>query len=243
MKSKLIRWAIPVLVFWQPLAQSQKAPEFDVASVKLHPGAGPGTMMRETPGSLNYIGIPLMSVIARAWGVDGTRILGPSWIYNDTYDIKATLPGDTPVAQMQLMLQTLLAERFQLTVHREKRELTAYALVVAKLPKEGAKMHVVEDRAPSYHPYRDAEGSHLRGRITMPNLAGWLSYQVGGPVSDETGLDGVYDITLDFSIDENSSSPAIFTALQQQLGLKLESKKALFDMIVVDRAEKIPTEN
>jgi uncharacterized protein (TIGR03435 family) len=106
------------------------------------------------------------------------------------------------VAQMQLMLQGLLADRFQLTVRHEKRELTAYVLVVAKLTKDGVKMHPVENSAPSYRPYGGAEGRHIRGRITMPNLAGYLSYQVGGPVSDKTGLDGVYDITLDFSVDE-----------------------------------------
>lgn len=240
MKSKVIGWAICLSAFWQPLAQPQKSPAFDVASVRPHPGAGPGTMMRESPGSVNYIGIPLMSVVARAWDVEGMRVVGPPWLYSDTYDIKATLPPDTPLAQMQLMLQGLLAERFQLTVHREKRELGAYVLVVAK---DGVKMHPVENSAPSYRPYGDGEGRHIRGRITMPNLASYLSCQVGVPVSDKAGLGGVYDITLDFSAHENPAAPAIFTALQEQLGLKLESKKALFDMIIVDHAEKIPTEN
>jgi uncharacterized protein (TIGR03435 family) len=197
-------------------------------------------MMRETPGNLNYIGVPLVSVIARAWGVEGLQIAGPSWIYSDPYDIKAKMAPDTPLAQMQLMLQGLLAERFQLTVHREKRELTSYVLVVGK---GGVRMHLVEDGAPSYRPSADANGRHVRGRISMPNLAGYLSYQAGGPVSDNTGLEGVYDINLDFSVDENASTPAIFTALQEQVGLKLESKKALFDMIIVDHAEKVPTDN
>jgi uncharacterized protein (TIGR03435 family) len=245
MKSKLAGWAVVFFVFPHLLAQSPRSPEFDAASVRPHPRAGPGTMMRETPGNLNYIGIPLMSVVARAYNVEGLQVVGPPWLYSETYDIKATLPADTPPAQRQLMLRGLLAQRFQLAVHHEKRELTAYVLVAGK---GGVKMHPAEDSAPSFRPYADAEGRHIRGRITMSNLAGQLSYQVGGPVSDETGLEEVFDITLDYSVDEKpaaefAGAPTIFTALQQQLGLKLESKKALFDMIIVDRAEKVPTAN
>ncbi len=237
MKITFMAWAVLVLAVWQPLAQPQKPPVFDVASVKPHPGvAGPGTMMRETAGSVNYIGIPLMSVIARAWDVAGMQVVGPSWIYSDTYDIKAAFPRDAPATQIPLMLQGLLAERFQLAVHHEQRELAAYVMVVAK---GGVKMHPSEgSRTGSYRPYGDAEGRNIRGRITMPNLAGYLSYQVGGPVSDKTGLDGVYDITLDFAVDQDSATPLVFTALQEQRGLKLESKKAPVDMIIVDHAEK-----
>src|ERR1700691_1938525 len=126
---------------WQPFAWSQN-PAFDVASVKMRERAGPGTMMRETPGHLDYVGIPLMSVIARAYDVQNLRVVGPAWVYSDLYEIRATYPPDTPLPQMQLMLQGLLSERFHLAAHREKREMAGFALV---LGKGRPQMHRSED--------------------------------------------------------------------------------------------------
>lgn len=98
-----------------------------------------------------------------------------------------------------------------------------------------------------YAPSQDSSGRHLLGRITLSILADNLSGIVGRPVSDRTGLEGLYDIDLNFIEDASTGNPTdypgIFTALQEQLGLKLESKKASFDTIIVDEAEKDPTEN
>jgi len=246
MRSQYVQIAILLAASHQLPAQSERTPEFDAASVKAHPAKGAGgTMMRETPGSLNYIGVPLMSVIARAYGVEGLQIVGPSWVYADPYDIKTAYPLGTPPAQMQLMLRGLLADRFHLTVHHETRQIPAFAL---SIEKRGIKMRVAESGPPSYRPTRDAVGTHVRGSITMPNLAAYLTYQAGAPVVDRTGLDGLYEIKLDFAPAQNpptdgSESPSLFTALQEQLGLRLDSQKAPFDMIVIDHAEKFPTEN
>jgi uncharacterized protein (TIGR03435 family) len=216
-------------------------PAFDVASVKPHPvGIGPGTAMRESTGAIDYTGVPLLNVIRRAYNVEPMQIVGPAWIATDTYDIHAKLPPATPLPQMQLMLQGLLAERFQLIVHREKKEFTGYTLVIGK---QGSKMHPSENGRLGYGPTtKDAAGRHLRGKISMPILASYLSEELGRPVTDSTGLNGLFDISLDYSVDD-APAPGLFAAVQEQLGLKMEAKKALFEVIVVDRLGKVPTEN
>jgi len=215
------------------------AQAFDAVSVKPRP-PGPGMMNRETSGRIDYVGIPLMVVIARAYNVDGFQVAAPDWVYSDGYEIRATFPANTPPEQFRIMLQALLAERFHLTVHHEQRELSAYMLTVAK---GGLKMKAHPDARLNYGTPTDAAGRHIIGTISMPILAGYLSYVVNAPVADQTAIDGAYDISLDFSPDTAVDAPSIYTALQEQLGLKLESKNAPFDVIVVDRIDKTPTEN
>lgn len=240
-------WAVLALVTaWRLSTQPLQAPPaFDVASVRPHQQSNPlGTMMQEQPGSIHYRKINVLAVIRRAYNVESQQVVGPAWLSSETYDIEAKLPPDTPGARLQLMLQNLLAERFHLTVHHDKKELPAYNLVQAK---GGSKMHRSESGRLGYGPSRDSSGHHLRGKITLPILANNLSGILGRPVSDQTGLDGLYDIDLNFTDDaptqDSATYPGIVTALQEQLGLKLESNKAVFDMIGVDQAEKIPTEN
>ena len=243
------RAVLPVLCLvtaWPVGAQPETvSPAFDVASVKSHLSSNPlGTMMQELPGTIQYRRITLLAVMRRAYNVQSEQIIGPSWLRTETYDIEAKLPTDTPEIRLQLMLQNLLAERFHLKVHRDKKELLAYDLV---LVKDRFKMHRSENGRLGYAPSQDSSGRHLRGRITFPILANNLSGIVGRPVSDQTGLDGLYDIDLNFVDDAPtgrlSDYPGIFTALPEQLGLKLESKKESFDIIIVNEAEKVPTEN
>ena len=227
------------------IVAAQAQPSFDVASVKPHPESNLlGTMMQELPGRIQYRRIILLAVIRRAYNVELQQIVGPAWLSTETYDIEAKFPPDTPDTRLQLMLQNLLSERFHLKVHHDKKELPAYNLVLAK---DGLKMHRTESGRLGYAPSRDSSGRHLRGRITFPILANNLSGILGRPVSDQTGLDGLYDIDLNFVDDAPTQDPATYpgigTALQEQLGLKLESKRTLFDMIIVDQTEKIPTEN
>ena len=238
-------WLVPVLIpAWPLSAQPHEAPAtFDLASVKPHPESNPlGTMMQELPGRIQYRRIILLAVLRRAYNVEFQQIVGPAWLSTETYDIEAKLPPDTPDTRLQLMLQNLLSERFHLKVHHDKKELPAYNLVLAK---DGLKMHRSESGRLGYRP--SSSGHHLRGKITLPILANNLSAILGRPVSNQTGVDGLYDIDLNFIDDGPTPGPAtypgIVTALQEQLGLKLESNKALFDMIIVDQAEKVPTEN
>ena len=246
MKRRRLWAGLSLLTVWLLSAQpAEVPPTFDVASVKPHPDNSPlGTMMQELPGHLQYRRVNLIAVIRRAYNVEAQQIIAPAWMATEAYDIEARLPPDTPGTRLQLMLQKLLMERFQLKVHHGKKKLAAYNLVPAK---GGLKMHRSESGRLGYAPSRDSSGRHLHGKITLPILANNLSGMVGRPVSDHTGTDGLYDIDLNFSDDAAiggaATYPGIFTALQEQLGLKLESKKASFDMIIVDRVVKTPIEN
>ena len=152
-------------------------PAFDVASVKLHSASNPlATMMQELPGSLQYRKVNLIAVIRRAYGVETQQIVAPRWMSTEVYDIEAKLSPDTPVPRLQLMLQNLLAERFHLQVHRDRKEMAAYNLVVAK---DGFKMHPSEGGRLGYGPFSDASGHHLRGNITLPILANNLTGVLG----------------------------------------------------------------
>jgi len=234
--------AIPLLATAQP---HETPPAFDVASVKLHSASNLlGTMMQELPGSLQYRKVNLIAVIRRAYGVETQQVVAPTWMSTEVYDIEAKLSPDTAAPRLQLMLQNLLAERFHLQVHRDKKQMIAYNLIVAK---DGLKMHPSETGRLGYRPFSDGSSRHLRGKITLPILANNLSGILGRPVADQTRIDGLYDLDLNYA-DESSTQglsnyPGIATALEEQLGLRLESKKALLDMIIVDHAEKIPTEN
>jgi uncharacterized protein (TIGR03435 family) len=225
-----------ILVVAALLAQS-----FDAASIKPRP-PGPGTMMRETKGRIDYVGIPLLSVIARAYSVNFPQVIAPDWVYSDGYEIRATFPPNTPPEQVAVMLQTMLADRFHFAMHHEQRELSAYVLTVGK---KGLKMKANPDGRLTFNDPTDAAGRHIVGTVTMPLLAQILSSFVGGPVVDQTGVEGLYDIGLVYSPrpDAAGDAPSIYTALQDQLGLKLESKKAPFDVIVVDRIDKVPSDN
>ena len=226
---------IPLIAWAALLAQS-----FDAASIRPRP-AGPGVMNRESPGRIDYVGVPLRVVIARAYNVDAIQVAAPDWVSSDRYEIRATFPPNTPPEQFRDMLQTLLADRFHLAVHHEQRDLSAYMLTVAR---GGLKMKAHPDARMSYNMPADAAGRHIIGTITLPILAANLSSIVQAPVLDQTAIEGVYDISIDWSPPNTAGdAPSIYTALQDQLGLKLESKKAPFDVIVVDRIDRIPTEN
>jgi uncharacterized protein (TIGR03435 family) len=150
------------------------------------------------------------------------------------------------------MLQKLLADRFKLTLHRTTKEFPVYELVTAK---NGPKLKEVEAGGSNTNSGR---GHMTATRISMQRLSEFLSRQVDRPVLDMTGLKGVFDLTLDWTPDESLSakkpgegevaidapkSPSLLTALQEQLGLKLQARRAPIEILVVDHAEKVPTEN
>jgi uncharacterized protein (TIGR03435 family) len=162
------------------------------------------------------------------------------------YDINATMPPSASPDEAMLMLQPLLAERLKITVHRETRELPVYALVVGK---GGIKAREVE--------WQFAGISRSPGRVTssstrMEDLAIILSRQLDRPVLDVTGIKGYFEVKLEWTPEHgprreghgsDPAGPSIFTAVQEQLGLKLEARKAPVEMIIVDRLERDPTEN
>jgi uncharacterized protein (TIGR03435 family) len=161
--------------------------------------------------------------------------------------------------QIPRMLQALLADRFNLQLHRESKKLPVYALVAGKNGLNLQKAESPGGLSAGFNPGR----AHMSGRFSMPQLADYLSHRLGRPVLDQTALDGVYAIALDWvpdSTDEPGSAPisppaagegtavgapgpSIFTALREQLGLNLAAMKGPVEILVVDHAEKVPTEN
>ncbi len=217
------------------------APTFDVASVKPN-HSGEGTAITHNMGAdVQMRNVPLRAYILMAYDIPDYQLQAPDWVRSERYDIAAKAAPDTPHEIISRMMQALLAERFQLTVHRESKTLSAYVLVVGK---NGPKLK--ESKADS--PKGGTSKTHLSAqKATMAKLAEMLGRVLGGPVADRTGLTGFYDAELTWTPDDgknaDSSGPSIFTAIQEQLGLKLETSKFTADVLVVDRANKIPTEN
>jgi uncharacterized protein (TIGR03435 family) len=268
----------PGLALSQPAA---KPPAFEVASVKPAPPQAGDTItggIRENPGGIKGTNVSLGSLVEKAYNLKHYQVIGPSWLESDRhlYNIVAKAPAGTPKEQFPAMLQTLLAERFKLAFHRETRQQTAYALVVGKTALKLKKSAEVGGGASGrggfvgimYTP----TGMHQNAqRLPMAGLAHVLSNNLGRPVSNMTGIEGNFDITLEFSgegLTENLRSsiamaarersakptaeggpapdstpvPSLFTAVEQ-LGLKLEPRKVPVEYIIVDKAEKVPTEN
>jgi len=269
------------------LAQAQSpAPTFEVVSIKPNKG-GPGIMIRIPPGGrFDATNITTKLLIQEAYGVKESQISGaPAWIDSEHYDIQAKtddsyadaerkLGREEQIAHHRQLLQSLLADRFKLTLHHEAKEMPILALVVAK---NGPKLHEVPappppDEAPPKPPTPGGPpprgGIWMRDRgkiegagIQLSALANVLSMQLGRIVLDKTGLKGYYEFTLKWTPEEGegpmfkgaggppgdtapseSAGPTIFTAVQEQLGLKLESQKGPVDTLVIDHIER-PSEN
>jgi uncharacterized protein (TIGR03435 family) len=232
-----------------PQSPASKA-SFDVASIKLHPGpitfsSDPAVQGRTVTGTAST----LLDLITTAYGVRYEQISGgPNWMNSDHYDLTAKAEGEGTLTkdQARQMLQTLLADRFQLKVHRETKEAPVYALVVGK---NEPKLKRTSADAPGNNFVRGSvAGMHMEAtRGTMEQLARQLSATAGRPVIDKTGLTGYYAYTLDWipasRIPEpDSDTPSMVAALQEQLGLRLERAKGPFEMLLIDSAEK-PSEN
>jgi uncharacterized protein (TIGR03435 family) len=232
-------------------AANSPPPAFEVASVKPDKSPGRGNRTDVHGNRLSFAG-SLFRCIQDAYNVKDYQISGPEWIKDARYDIQAVEPeGTQDKNSWRPMLQTLLAQRFQLKLHRETRQLPVFALVIAK---QGPKLHKSENPT----------GSDVSGRgthytfsgVSMPELAEVLSSEITDrPVVDRTGLSGQFDFTLRYSRDSepdvagraraegNSADPDVFTALEDQLGLKLVATKAPIEFLIIDIVEKAPTEN
>jgi len=226
----------------------------------LRPSGGPGT---NDPGRIRYPYISLKDLVKTALSAKEYELVGPNWMDAETFAIEATMPPATTKDQLRVMLQNLLAERFKLKTHWEKRETSAYSLVVAKngpqlgragsiqvggsIGPNGAPMTVADQLLQDAGP---AAGSVTWTglRVTMAELAEKLTEETQRPVTDATGLKAKYDFTVTFrrtAIDltpETGDLPDISSALQS-IGLKLDAAKRPVEVIVIDHIEKTPTEN
>jgi uncharacterized protein (TIGR03435 family) len=240
---------IGILMTLPILAEAQEAPAFEVASVKLtQHGRDKDGWSRSSLNVINdrfvATNASMEECIRYAYDVKAYQIIGPDWLNSDaaSYDIIATAPAGTPSKQIPLMIQTLLAERFKLAVHRETRTLPVYELVVAK---NGPQLTPAASGGRSGT--NSSNGNVTATNVSMAELAHQLSRTsaVGRPVFDKTGIEGAFDFTYEYAPDDNDSAgrPSIFTALQQKLGLKLEAAKGPVEVVVIDHAEKVPTAN
>ena len=235
-------------------AQVQPPPlSFEVATVKAASQSprNTGLIAVDTdPAMVRYSNITLKNLVSIAYRFDGRLILsGSTWMESDLYDVAAKLPPGTSKDRVPSMLQTLLAERFKLTVHREIKEQRVYFLLVGK---DGPKLK--NAAPPDDQEVQQVRGEHPAVQI-LPNriighavptssLAASLAHVVRYQVVDHTQLTGLFDISLNWTPENGKGNdPDLFAAVQQQLGLKLEPGRAPVEMLLIDRAERTPTEN
>jgi uncharacterized protein (TIGR03435 family) len=250
------------------------APAFDVVSIKLHDGSARGSRFQTTPDRFTAENIPVQSMIMTAYNLKSDEQLsglrGP--VASVRFDLQATIDADTVEAlkklpmkerdeKRQLMMQAMLADRFKLKAHHETKDVSMYALVVAK---GGPKLKEADLNDTNSNGLKGPDGVAHAGRwtmahdsfvgqyITMASLAGSLTGLLHRIVEDKTDLKAQYDFSVQFSTDDIANAgagvadagakPSIFTALQEQLGLKLEPTKGSVDTIVIDHIE-MPSAN
>jgi uncharacterized protein (TIGR03435 family) len=220
---------------------------FEAVSVKRNTTAAAASDTNTTPGRLSLMNVTMLSVVLRAFGVLPPQVAGaPGWLANERYDIVAVTGDDTALTDdsRREYLQGLLAERCQFRFHREPREIGVYSLLPSK---NGPRLSAHTGPGDYAMRVQPAEDGRLRLRSTrgnMPRFAEILTGQVRDLVLDRTGLSGQYDFTLEWAPDltGGAQGPSLFTALDEQLGLKLESGKTAVEAIVIDRIERL-TEN
>lgn len=221
---------------------------FDVASVKVtqyrRPADGPSfsDVKIVSPGRLVATNASLYECIEWAYHLKEYQFAGPEWLKSGgtNFDIEAKAPPEAPPERIRLMLQTLLAERFHMRVHHESRTRAVYDLVIAK---KGIQLQPASTDAQfGFSSQGGWAGVRMTSqKATMSGFANWLSRNVDHPVIDRTGLTGFFAIKLEWA--REGDGPSIFSAIQEQLGLALQTGKAAIDVLVVDHAEKTPTAN
>jgi uncharacterized protein (TIGR03435 family) len=230
------------------LSQDVSPLAFDVASVKPNRTGESSTHIGHDGGTLTVTNATLKYCILRAYGIGDAQVSGPAWLDTERYDIVAKAAADAANDRHPLRLRTLLAERFKLAVHRETKEASVYALVVAR---NGPKIKKEESGDAGDGDMASNRGHVTAKAVSMNHLAAFLAgprADLGRVVINQTGLDGQYSFTLDWTPEGANPSgpdspPPILAALQEQLGLKMETRKAPVEILFIDRVEKIPTEN
>jgi uncharacterized protein (TIGR03435 family) len=231
------------------------APEFEVATIKPVKEPDPNRMNDREEGrrfTTHYT--TLSDLILMAYEVDRRQVVGgPAWVTTDEYDVDAVAGEDIGAGdQMRAMLQKLLADRFQLTLHREQREMSVYVLTVAK---GGPKLKASDPNVPPNGASCQRPGVCTFLGEPLAHFARWMGFVVlDKPVSEKTGLTGTYDFTLKWTPDESqfasmgvhvpppvdnpNAPPGLFTAIQEQLGLRLEAQKVPNEVLVIDQVER-----
>jgi uncharacterized protein (TIGR03435 family) len=249
-------------------------PTFDVVSVKrVTELRNTGSIGDQPGGRFVLSGMAIAPVIRTAYPADVSDLVGaPDWVNTERYDLTAQAGRDVPREQMELMLRAMLADRFKLAVHYEMQERPVYALVLARADGrlgpgirrsdldcdaiQAARRAGSQEQPPATSNGAPACGMSMRGTVGMEVRLGARPLSIlassfgtgpGRVVVDKTGLQGNYDITLNYMPQPKADAPPdappnVFTALQEQLGLKLEPDRAPLKILVIDRIER-PAEN
>jgi uncharacterized protein (TIGR03435 family) len=242
-------------------AQAGGRPAFSVASVKANKSGQRGySLPPPVGGRLIAANLSLKALTLYAYHLQDPQLIGANgWMSSDTYDIEAKADGSVPESSVRLMVQVLLEDRFKLKVHGEMRQLSTYALRVAK---NGLRMRASTENCSSPDSkttvlcggLRMFQRRQLTGRnVPLDELVQILSTLTGRMVVDKTGLTDNFDVKLEWTPDEalalgaeagvQSDTPqqaALFTALEEQLGLRLQSEKGPVPVVVIDSAEGLP---
>jgi len=254
-------WAIPEPPPPPKRMPADAKPVFEVSTIKPSNPSTPGKAFTFRGRSFVTINTTLGDMIDFAYGVHPRQVVGgPAWLETDKYDLTAQpdIDGQPNTTQLKTMLQQLLADRFKLTLHHDKKELSAYAIVVAKTGPKLTKSEGDPNGLPGL--FFQGLGVLPARNATMSDFAGVMQGAVlDRPVVDQTGIAGRWDFTLKWTPDQTQflalggvhtpppadnadAPPDLFTAIQQQLGLRLESTKAPIDVLVIDHVDK-PSEN
>jgi uncharacterized protein (TIGR03435 family) len=262
-------WTIPPPAPKLPPMAADADPSFEVATIKPNDSGKPNMLGLTIQGrNFKTINSSLGDLIQFSYGVQIKQVInGPDWMSKDRYDISGVpeQEGVPNPEQVRIMIRKLLADRFKLTFHHDKRELSAYVLTVVK---SGSKLTPTERPGPlpgmGFGP--GTGGLTMRAiNASIPDFTGFLQVLVlDRPVIDQTGLTGKYDLHCTFTPDDSQfnghpplpppqqqtdaaapsapSAPSLYDAFQQELGLKLSAEKTPVDVLVIDHVEK-PSEN
>jgi uncharacterized protein (TIGR03435 family) len=231
------------------LAQQPPAdpPRFEVATVRLNTSTNNAIGNHFDPGRASWTNVPLRVLITNAYAIRPYQLFGgPDWLDTDRWDIDAKTETPNTTMDKFRMLRPLLADRFQLKIHRETRELARYTLTVAK---GGHKLKQPEPADTGTAGLRTGSGLLIGHKYPVADFIGWLALSLSAPVDDKTGITGQYNFELRWNPDYGQTAAvdagppsdggvSIFTAIQEQLGLKLEAGKGPVEVIVIDSVQK-----
>jgi uncharacterized protein (TIGR03435 family) len=252
-------------------AQSPAPAEFEIVSIKRNMSGPIGSDMRTLPdGSQRIVNVPIRNFIVAASPAATREVFGlPAWAFTERYDVTVKPPAGSTIHQRDQMWRAMFADRMKLVAHVEQRERDVYSLVVARpdgtlgpnlkpstvdcgsagaLPPSPNQRPAATKDAPDPCGVLMMPGKLVDSSMSLDGVASFLYGPVGGEVEDDTGLTGLYSVTLTFSPRETGvrndgdNAPDIFTALQEQLGLKLLHRKRMMPVFVIDHIER-PSKN
>jgi uncharacterized protein (TIGR03435 family) len=238
--------AVVLLAAGGVLAQTPAAPPtFEAAFVKLNTTGSGGSRTHGTKGQTVMVNQPLKRLVERAYDVKPFQVIAPEWTENVRFDITAKYPENSKDSDRPAMLRALLEDRFKLATHMETKELPGYALVVAK---GGLKIQPATTSESDGDMSDSSSNNQEVLRVTsipMSEFTDFLARRLGSPVSDSTNASGHYSFELHWAL-EGDVRASDFAAIQEaivSIGLRLQATRVPVQIVVVDRIERVPTEN